>query len=344
MSLTGELDKKNSPVTRWFAERVLNVKPISDEWNAAVKAATVICPASGDRPHGTVGTAFDYRARYWFHVTPLAGLTASLGMRALSLQGARPIVSERAAPDALLALKGPPPVESASAAALLDAFAASLDATLCRLRPVGRILQSEGEQLLCRYCYVLALFEELYRAGLRIRSPLYTLRTNGTIDDLLALVPQVWVDDLCALSEAFAPHYAELADGPVVLNPTFAGSREIGGADADLIVNGCIYDIKTTVGAKFARTRVLYQLLGYPLLDYDDRYGIDAVGVYLSRQAVRLRWPLVPLLRALFDRDDVNLRALRASFREAVLAARVDAFSEVAGRVTPRTAAARRKL
>jgi hypothetical protein len=44
------------------------------------------------------------------------------------------------------------------------------------------------------------LFKELFRAGLQINTPLYQLRRGATLDDLLALSAQVWIDDLCALS------------------------------------------------------------------------------------------------------------------------------------------------
>lgn len=323
MSLTGELAKKDSPVTHWFAERVTNVKPISEEWNAAVKAAPLIRPETDRRIPGTVGTAFDYRLRYWFAVTPLEELIASAGMRQLSTD-ASPITSRRGAPDAFLAFRGPAPEESTAVVALLADFAAGLERTVAAIDPVGGLRDAADEQLLCRHCFVLGLFEELFRAGPRIRSPLYELANGATVDDLLALPPQTWIDDLCALSAAFADHYVELAEHPVVLNPTFAGSTDIGGADADLIADGCLLDVKTTVDPKFTRTRVLYQFLGYTLLDHDDRYGIDAVGVYLSRQSLLLRWPLLPLWRTLLEDDSVNLAELRSSFREAVLLARVN--------------------
>jgi hypothetical protein len=34
----------------------------------------------------------------------------------------------------------------------------------------------------------------------------------------------------------------------------------------------------------------IYQLAGYLLLDYDDQYGIDRVGLYLSRQGAAVTW------------------------------------------------------
>jgi len=91
---------------------------------------------------------------------------------------------------------------------------------------------------------------------------------------------------------------------------------------SDLISAGCLIDIKTTVDPKFTRTRLLYQLLGYVLLDYDDAFAIDSVAVYLSRQALLIRWPLEPLLTTLRDGEDVSLAELRGSFRATVAAAK----------------------
>src|SRR5262249_7159793 len=95
-------------------------------------------------------------------------------------------------------------------------------------------------------------------------------------------------------------------------------SGEIGGADADLISAGYLVDIKTTIGPKFARARLLYQLLGYVLLDYDDTYRISDIGVYLSRQTLFVRWPLEQMLNTLLHPRSQSLPSLRASFRAAV--------------------------
>jgi hypothetical protein len=137
---------------------------------------------------------------------------------------------------------------------------------------------------------------------------------------------------ICALSRLFASHLPELARQPLFLNPIFAGSGEIGGADADLISDGCLIDVKTTVDPKFTRTRLLYQLLGYVLLDYDDAYAIRSVGVYLSRQGLLIRWQLADLLQTLLDGKRATLAELRASFREAVRAAAVDLAAGVVRR------------
>ena len=54
----------------------------------------------------------------------------------------------------------------------------------------------------------------------------------------------------------------------------------LSGADADLIVGDLLLDLKATATATKRRRREDFlQLIGYVLLDYDDRYGIR-VGIY----------------------------------------------------------------
>lgn len=328
MSLTGELKKKASPVTCWFEESLANVAPISKEWYAKVKPVPIVRPDTKLSIPPTVGTAFDYRLRYYFAVTPIEELVAATGMRLVDAQ--RRIGTQRAAPDAFLDQYGSPPAAASPIGELLLDFRERLAAFLAEVQPTGRELGREAEQLLCRYCYVLAWFDEPFRAGLFINSPLYTLQRGATVDDLLALPDQIWIDDLVALSHLFAQNsYAEFALGEAILNPRFSGSNEIGGADADLIADRCLIEIKTTVSPKFSRKRILYELLGYVFLDYEDEYAIDAVAVYLSRQALTIRWPLIELLGTLLECDRVSVPELRASFREAVRVARVDPSVEV---------------
>ena len=84
---------------------------------------------------------------------------------------------------------------------------------------------------------------------------------------------------------------------PCRIGPTFEGSRDVGGADADVILGTSLIDVKTTVDPKVARDG-LWQILGYALLDYSDAYGIDAAGFYFARQGQFVEWPLAELARA----------------------------------------------
>lgn len=94
------------------------------------------------------------------------------------------------------------------------------------------------------------------------------------------------------------------------LKRTFSGSNDVGGADADLILDGCLIDFKSTINAKLTSTW-LYQLLGYALLDYRDEHQITRVGIYFSRQGVLLQWDLADLIRELSAGPPMSVDQMR---------------------------------
>jgi len=91
---------------------------------------------------------------------------------------------------------------------------------------------------------------------------------------------------------------------------------DIGGADADLVVDHCLIEIKATIRPKLSASW-LYQLLGYALLDYSDRYEIHAVAIYFARQKKMLRWSLGSLIYELAG-GSISPDALRGHFRRVV--------------------------
>lgn len=78
----------------------------------------------------------------------------------------------------------------------------------------------------------------------------------------------------------------------IVLNPTFGkGSSLVGGADADLIIDDTLIDIKVTLGIRLTRP-LLNQLIGYYLLfligkvaGHED-IDIKKLGIYFARHGV----------------------------------------------------------
>ena len=70
----------------------------------------------------------------------------------------------------------------------------------------------------------------------------------------------------------------------LLLNPLFTKSGLVGGADADMILDDTLIDIKTTKSLKF--TQEMYsQLLGYYALDTGKR-KITHIGIYFSRYGI----------------------------------------------------------
>ena len=313
MSLTSHLDNPQSPVSQFLRTHFPHLRSVQAQFRAGLAGKPTIRPV-GPVPWGTIGHAFDYRLRYSFEVTPSNKLVAFLGMRKAS-EGTSGF---RIGQDAVEAMGEPPWPHLGSS------FFTSLDQTITRIDPARRHLAPEDERTLNRYCVVLGWFEEIYRAGLE-RSPLLQLPKEARAEDALALVESSWIDDLGALSEVFYLAMGNLLDHPTVLNPIFAGSRDVHGADADLIVDDCLIDVKTTVNPSLDM-KSLYQVIGYTLLDYVDAYRVGRVGFYFARQGTLITWPVDELLATVSGGKRQDLGAWRAAFRENIRATRLSRF------------------
>jgi hypothetical protein len=306
MSLTSLLHRQAGPnaVSDFFATQLPNLDGVRQRFK---DAGPITLPRLGPvRRAGTVGTAFDYRAREWFPATGPRELVAAHG--GANLFGR--YLSSLSPTDGVIEV-------SAAEAEANDPYrrlAAARTAFLEEHLPAGRLLDGEDERRLCRFCLALALFDPIFRSG-HYPPELMAVGTRATVEDLLGIATDEEVDDLCALSAAFGQAFGPLLDRPCHLNPVFAGSRDVGGADADLIVDGCLVDMKAVTG-KFERWWT-YQLVGYVLLDYDDHYGIDQVGFYFARHPALIVWDLPELLAELAG-GPVDLTGIRGLFREAV--------------------------
>ena len=266
---------------------------------------------SGKPPYTTLGIAIDYRVRYYFCITPAQELVAWDGALR-GTNGEPPIsIGPKQAP-----IPAREPVDPLDWTLVQDFFS-SLEEKLTLLSPNERVLDQCEEEELNRYCFVLALFEVIFRAGMHSTSPLFSNGPIATVDELLAIPEPDWVDDMCKMSRLFKERSGDLLLGKVILNPTFDGSGGVGGADADLIVDGCLIDMKAIVKPSMGRQK-LYQLLGYVLLDYSDQYRLKSAGFYFLRQGVIAKWPLNDLLGLLSEGKALPLEELRERFRQLV--------------------------
>jgi hypothetical protein len=293
MSLTSHLDDKTSPIGQYIRQHFSQTTALTKDANRQLKDASTLrplVPAGEAYPYGTLGAAFDYRARYAFAITPYQRLVAWHGALLLSNPGA--YYSRR----------------------LVQAFFERLDATLRAIEPAGRCLNAAEEQVLDRYCYVLSLFEQVFRSSAYVQGPLLQPRAKQSVEELLAIPQVACLDDLGAIFGLFYERYAHLLSQPAILNPIFAGSFDIGGADADLIVDGCLIDIKASISPQL-KAEFLYQLAGYVLLDYYDEYHITSVGIYMARQGMLFAWPLAEFFRTVAGTDESALPSLRQAFR-----------------------------
>ena len=192
-------------------------------------------------------------------------------------------------------------------------FFKSLSELTTAQSPVGTRLPQPDEDALNRHCVVLALMEEVARTGKTSDTILAADRFDN--NPLISIAESHWIDDLRELSFRFFDNFSQLISLPFVLNPSFDGSEDIGGADADLIVDGTLIDIKTTIKQEI-KPDWIWQILGYTLLDYSDRYRINGVGLYMSRKGILFRWDIDEALQGLCLGKPQTIDELRRRFRE----------------------------
>ncbi len=303
MSLTSHLKDTSSPVYGFFRDNFPDVgaarRVLAPTDDSAVVVGTfapsgerprgpmwrlgdpVVVPRSDDRsryPFAVVGAAFDYRVRFYYaegaddYRNALAG-----AVRLSGNWNSQPV----------------PP----------SAFSA-LEARSADLRRTELVKRGDDafERDLGAVCYALALYEQVYRSGISDeRHPLVRMGPLADVEDVLSLASEPVLEDLAELSRLFVATQPSLLTSSITPNPIFIGSTYLGGADADLIADSRLLDVKTVMNSTIEQKH-LWQVLGYVLCDFDDAYGIGEVGFYYSRHGVQVVWPVGDLLSLLADR------------------------------------------
>jgi hypothetical protein len=256
MALTYELANPQSPVFQYLRRRCPIIDgtkrgaPLANELQKVLGFAWVpkmpivespVAPAG----RNAVGTAFDYRVREYLGDFDVCDTVAARGSRLL---------------------EGVPPGKAALR--LFEKFLDLHQSLIRRVSPVRRRLGQPDEDELSRHCIVLAYYEQIYRASPAIRSPLYELAPKAKVEDLLALPSAAAVQDVRQLIWGFDEDFQGRLDSVCVLNPKFAGSVPIGGADADFVLANTLFELKAISKFEASDLReTMYQLLGYTLLD-----------------------------------------------------------------------------
>ncbi|MFC8529807.1 hypothetical protein [Nocardia sp. NPDC057227] len=187
-----------------------------------------------------------------------------------------------------------------------------------------RSATAEALEVAIRASWVLVLCTELYRNPFLFpTSPLAELLRGGrfTAEHLLELASADAIDQLHAMHVLATAEFVELLAAPATMEqgPVFTAST-LCAADADLIVDGTLIEVKTRLGAANVRTGQhldsqstsdIHQMLGYTLFDTHDTYRIRALALYSARYGRLHRWPMAELLAALAG-GPVDLGAERA--------------------------------
>jgi hypothetical protein len=298
--LTAELDDPRSPIREFLGERFgSGLREVQRRYRGG--AWPLVVPGSETNP-GTVGTAADWLLRFLVHPQPDLHLALDgsdfVPQSSPALAVALHEMCEALGIPGVTSIPAPPP-ESKT-------FPGPLPGTTI------------DTGLLARGCWALALLTEFYRAGpLRAANSPVARLGHADAAGLLALATPAALDQLGKIRDVFETALIpRLADrrGPWTLGPTFAGSRLVGGADADLVAAGLLLEIKTTAKKPSLGVIDLFQVISYAL-DFDDEYSIDAIGLFSTRYAYLSTWPLGTLLSELAHQT-VALQGIRREFRE----------------------------
>jgi len=126
----------------------------------------------------------------------------------------------------------------------------------------------------------------------------------GIIDEDFGIVDDGDIADLQQLISLVNPDFFKVKD-LCMLNPTFGEASElIGGADADLIIDNALIDIKTTTTLEFKRDHfneligyyTLYKIGGIPMAPTEPK--IENLGIYFSRYGELYTFPVSSVILA----------------------------------------------
>jgi hypothetical protein len=332
MRLVDLIGKSTLPTRVWMDQRFPKVDEFATKARRHLRGIEPWCAIEGRVPP-VMGTAMDYRIRYAFAITPIDEFVAFKGAMGLPAEfGPMPVFNldlnrwltfdELAArgigdsAESLIPSWLTDPDADGPGSNFVGEFFSRLSRRVPELAPVNRWLAPVEEDELDRYCILLALLEQVARAGMVWPSSILDQCTRETTcDAVLASFPKSWLDDMAGLTAMFYKPWAYYLGRPSILNPRFRlipGS----GVDGDLIVDGVLVELKTYQSILFPGT--IRQLLAYVLLDTDDAYGIAGMGIYMVRHGRLIAWRLEEALDSLAGPGRASLAELRAGFRDHI--------------------------
>lgn len=305
-SLTAELADIRSPVRQFLnVEFTAGLPNVQRRYREGAPALAVPSSAPSEAHPRTVGTAADWLLRFLVHPAPHLD-SAFAGAAVCSAVGIR---IPRAALDDILNPVGlaVPPRPSETACAF----------------PGPHVGITVEPAVLNGVCWVLALLTETFRGGPRVAAlgPLGQFRGRTvSAAELLGMASEAALDQLTQFRQVYeAKLLPALASrrGRWTIGPTFAGSKLMN-ADADLIAAGLLVELKTTAKKPSLGMLDLFQVIGYALLDFDDEFSIETVGLFSARYAYLATWSLASLLDQLAGHP-VSLAEARAQFRDLLV-------------------------
>ncbi len=234
------------------------------------------------KSYSLIGTAFDYLLRFWLlTINPTAEVKPWVAGSAVKLLSGMELLTKSGA---VVEVSG-------------------LDVSPSAKRAAVRILK-ESKQIYETYLKNGNMTDEVVRAAVHLAQldPIYRA---GYVDPNLGTVEQVVIDELKELFSFVEPNVFRAKEF-CALNPVFGeASVEVGGADADMVVDDMLIDVKTTKSGKLDVSQ-FHQLVGYYILTQiggvngNRSRQINQLAVYYSRYGELLTFPVIVLLNARF--------------------------------------------
>ena len=173
---------------------------------------------------------------------------------------------------------------------------------------------------MARAAVILAWLDDAYRRnpprdGVRRVAARLAGGAPPTWEDCAADVEDSLAREVRGLMEVAEREFGAV-DRVGAIGPEFVGSPYVGGADADLLLDHRLVEVKTTIRPGRELLRASRQMLGYILLDWSDEHEMEGAGFYFARQGELVSWPLSSLLEETTGDSTATVKALRLEFRQ----------------------------
>ena len=179
---------------------------------------------------------------------------------------------------------------------------------------VKQLLSAKTTEEKAIACLIFAAYEKKYRSG-----KVHEIATVLMDKDKNQLKPELsyvctMIDDLVDLIESISTVWNvtnnSLTKQKYYLNPDFSGSYYVS-ADAQQIVNGVLIKCFTTLKKRPFSRQHFWQQIAYVLMDWDNKYQIDKVCWYYSRQKALFVYPIKSLFK--------DLKGLKTEFKDFLI-------------------------
>lgn len=227
----------------------------------------ILAPLIADRP-GLAGTAFDYLLRFYLkRAYPKAKVSEWIAEKSLKLMQAKPYFYVTVVLDTD---KGSIYEDDSFIRSSIKIIAKARE-NYTRYLKTGRISNS-----LLKSCLYLSQLDAVYRRDYK--------------DEEIGYISKNCVSDLKKLSSLLTPDLFPIKK-VCVLNPSFKAASMVGGADADLLIDDLLIDIKTVKTLSLQRPYFnqimgyycLYKLGGINGIERNKKHEIKRLGIYYSR-------------------------------------------------------------